>query len=206
MLVNIIETFDEGRFRWFAGDNPDVARDVAARWIADGKATADADGAQDQRLTAAQVQAVQALVDGSGVDVAFTRAHDSLPQAYVLDAGGAGLLLPMRFTVNAPTDVIAAERIRTGGVNTFETTIAAASLTGEVIVAAVGAGVITSVHVGHSNGVSQTLATTNTATVNQLAKFSCLEEDDCNAVYVRFAPPRSSGRYCDVSVVGKRRA
>lgn len=71
MLVNIIETFDEGGIRWFAGDNPDVARDVAARWIADGKATADADGAQDQRLTAAQVQAVQQLTIPGDDDRSF---------------------------------------------------------------------------------------------------------------------------------------
>lgn len=166
----------------------------------------DADGATVQPLTAAQVQAVQSLIDGSGIDVSFVRAHDSIVAAYVLDAGAATVLPVMRVTVEAPTFEIAGARIAAGGVNTFETTIDGNSTEGEVIPISVGDGVITRVYIGSSLGTSQTVASSGTATVNQLALFSCLEADDCNVVYVRFGPPRVSGRYCDVSIVGKRRA
>ncbi len=48
MLVNITEYFIESGREWQVGQNPDVPREVAARWIADGKATADTDGARNQ--------------------------------------------------------------------------------------------------------------------------------------------------------------
>ncbi len=48
MLVNITEYFIESGREWRVGHNPDVPREVAARWIADGKATADTDGARNQ--------------------------------------------------------------------------------------------------------------------------------------------------------------
>lgn len=48
MLVNITEHFIEAGREWQVGQNPDVPREVAARWIADGKATADTDGARNQ--------------------------------------------------------------------------------------------------------------------------------------------------------------
>lgn len=48
MLVNITEHFIESGREWQVGQNPDVPREVAARWIADGKATADTDGARNQ--------------------------------------------------------------------------------------------------------------------------------------------------------------
>lgn len=48
MLVNITEYFIEAGREWKVGQNPDVPREVAARWIADGKATADTDGARNQ--------------------------------------------------------------------------------------------------------------------------------------------------------------
>ena len=48
MLVNITEHFIEAGREWKVGQNPDVPREVAARWIADGKATADTDGARNQ--------------------------------------------------------------------------------------------------------------------------------------------------------------
>lgn len=41
MLVNLIQTFDESGRRWFAGENPEVSVDIANRWIADAKASAD---------------------------------------------------------------------------------------------------------------------------------------------------------------------
>ncbi len=48
MLVNITEHFIEAGHEWQVGQNPDVPREVAAMWIADGKATADTDGARNQ--------------------------------------------------------------------------------------------------------------------------------------------------------------
>lgn len=48
MLVNITEHFIESDREWQVGQNPDVPREVAARWIADGKATADTDGVRNQ--------------------------------------------------------------------------------------------------------------------------------------------------------------
>lgn len=44
MLVKILQTFDFGSRRYFAGDNPDVAPDVAAKWVVEGKAKFDTDG------------------------------------------------------------------------------------------------------------------------------------------------------------------
>lgn len=46
MLVNILQNFDEGNRRYFIGDNPDVDSQIAARWIADGKASRDTDNSQ----------------------------------------------------------------------------------------------------------------------------------------------------------------
>ena len=48
MLVNITEHFVESGREWQVGQNPDVPREVAAMWIADGKATADTDGVRNQ--------------------------------------------------------------------------------------------------------------------------------------------------------------
>ncbi len=149
--------------------------------------------------------AIDSLVSGAGIDVAFTRAHDLVVGAFVLDAGSGNVMPVMRVTVNAGTDVIAATRISAGGTNTFQTTISGASTTGEIIPISVGSGTITSVHVGSSAGASQTVDADGTATVNELAKWLADEADDCNLVYVRFGPPRSSGRYVDVSIVGKQR-
>jgi hypothetical protein len=157
-------------------------------------------------LSSAQVQAVQALVDGSGVDVAFLREHDGAAASYTLDAGSGNVLPVMRVTVEAATDIIAGQRISSGGANTFATTITGASAQGEVIPISVGAGRITRVHLGSSLGASQTVDANGTVTVNEIGRWTCLEADDCNVVYVRFAAPRDSGRYCDVSIVGKRRA
>lgn len=63
MLVNITQTFDYAGRRWFAGENPDVDAQIARVWIAEGKATADADNSQagPNGLTASQVAAVQAI-------------------------------------------------------------------------------------------------------------------------------------------------
>lgn len=187
-------------------DQTYTATDAFARLLVSSNlATATFSQVPQSALTDAQVQAVQALVDGSGVDVSFARSHDSLPQGYVMDAGSGNVLPVMRVTVNAATDVIAATRIAAGGANTFESSISGASEVGEVLPISVGAGVITSVHVGSSAGASQTLDADGTVTVNEIGKWVCDLADECNVVYVRFAPPRGSGRYCDVSIVGKAR-
>lgn len=48
MLVNILKTFDDfGGTRRYAGENLDVPREIADKWIADGYATRDTDGRQD---------------------------------------------------------------------------------------------------------------------------------------------------------------
>lgn len=160
---------------------------------------------QGATFTAAQVAALQALVDGSGVDVSFTRVFDGATLGYTLDAGGGNVLPVMRVTVNAATDAIAAERIANGGANTFETTVTGASAEGEVIPISVGAGTVLSVCIGSSLADEAAIDEDGAVTVDEIGKWSCLEADDCNVVYVRFAPPRGSGRYCDVSVVGKAR-
>lgn len=49
MLVNITEYFIESGREWRTGENPDVPREVAERWIADGKATYDTDGVRDSQ-------------------------------------------------------------------------------------------------------------------------------------------------------------
>jgi hypothetical protein len=49
MLVNITEHFIESGREWRTGENPDVPREVAERWIADGKATYDTDGVRDSQ-------------------------------------------------------------------------------------------------------------------------------------------------------------
>lgn len=156
-------------------------------------------------LTAAQVQAVQAMVDGSGVDVAFVRSANLAVNGFTIDAGSGNVLPVMRVVVNAPTDVIAGDRISNGGINTFETTITGESPMGEVIPISVGTGVITSVHIGSSASANQVLDDSNTITNSEIGKWLADEADDCNVVYVRFAAPRSSGRYCDVTIVGKKR-
>jgi hypothetical protein len=190
---------------WTTGQSYSATDAFARLLVSSNLATATFPAVAQSALTAVQVQAVQALIDGGGTDVSFTRAHDSIAGSYVLDAGAATVLPLMRLTVEAPTDVIAGARISAGGINTFETLITGASLAGEVIPISVGSGRITKVHIGSSAGASQSVASSANVTVNQLGVFSCLESDDCNVIYVRFAPPRVSGRYCDVSIVGKRR-
>ena len=48
MLVNITQYFIEAGREWAAGSNPDVPRETAERWIAEGKASTDTDGVRDQ--------------------------------------------------------------------------------------------------------------------------------------------------------------
>lgn len=153
-----------------------------------------------------QAAALRALMGESGTDVAFLRSYDGIALGFILDAGSGNVLPVMRVTVNAPTDVIAAQRISNGGINTFETGITGGSAEGEVFVINIGYETITSVHIGSSAGASQVLDANGTVLNTEIGKWTCLEADDCNAVYLRFAPPRSSGRYCDVQIFGKRRA
>ena len=76
MLVNILQNFDEGNRRYFIGDNPDVDSQIAARWIADGKASRDTDNAQGlnpNRVAAAmgQMAAVPQTNDVTGIQAAI---------------------------------------------------------------------------------------------------------------------------------------
>lgn len=190
------------------GSTYTVSDEFGAQLVQQGAAT-DTDGSirpVNDQPTVAEVLALRALLEGGGVDVSFTRAHDGQALGYTLDAGSGNVLPVMRVAVESPTDVIAGQRITAGGTNSFQTTITGASTTGEVIPISVGSGVITRVHVGSSAGVSQAVDNDGAVTVNEIASWSCLEVDDCNVVYVRFAPPRGSGRYCDVSIVGKARS
>lgn len=157
-------------------------------------------------FSASEQSALKSLASGAGVDVSFTRDFDGASLGYTLDAGSGQVLPVMRVTVEAATTVIAGARISSGGINTFETTITGASAQGDVIPISVGAARITRVHVGLSTGTAQTLSGDATVTTNELASWSCLETDDCNAIFVRFSQPRSSGRLCDVTIVGKARA
>lgn len=156
-------------------------------------------------LSPTENELVRTLVAGTGIDVSFVRDFDGAALGYTMDAGSGQVLPVMRVSVEAPTNVIAGARISSGGINTFETTITGASLEGEVIPISVGSARITRVHVGMSTGASQTVSSDATVTTNELAAWSCLEADDCNTIFVRFSPPRTSGRYCDVTLVGKAR-
>lgn len=58
MLVNILQTFDDANGkRRLVGDNVDVDPVIARRWIADGMASSDADGRQDNAVDAAALAA-----------------------------------------------------------------------------------------------------------------------------------------------------
>lgn len=155
-------------------------------------------------LTAAQVQAVQALVSGTGIQVApsFLGAYGSV----TFDAGSGNVMPTMRAVVNAATDVIAAQQIASGGAQAFATTIDGASTSGEVMVLSAGNVNITSVHVGFSTGASQTLSADTTITVNELVRFDFDAADLVSSVRINFSPPRGSGRYIDVSCIGQQRS
>lgn len=97
MLVNILTTFDASGRRWLAGENPDVPVEVAAAWIADGKAAADTDGAQNNPAGVYDAQLAQSMADG-----AFAAAVGSrLPQF-----GAFCRVLPTRSIVVTATGVV----------------------------------------------------------------------------------------------------
>jgi hypothetical protein len=191
---------------WTVAGSPYTASDAFAQFLISANlATGVFPQLPQSSLNTAQVIAVQALLDGSGTDVSFLRSFNLAANGFTMDAGSGNVLPVMRLVVNAPTDVIAGDRISNGGANTFETTITGESLQGEVIPVSVGSGVITSVHIGSSAGADQVIDENNTITNSEIGKWIADEADDCNVVYVRFGVPRSSGRYCDVTIVGKKR-
>lgn len=157
-----------------------------------------------RRLTLAQLQAVQALVDGTGVQVlpAFLGSYAGV----VFDAGVGNVMPTMRAVLNAPTDVAAAAEITAGGAQSFPTIIDGSALIGAVIPLATGPVNITTVHVGHSNGVNMTLSLDATITRHEMVRFDFDAGDLVNAVRINFAPPRTAGRYVDVSCIGQKRA
>lgn len=71
MLVTIATSFDLADRRYIAGQDVDVDRTVALRWIAEGKATTDANNAQNP-----VPDAVQALVSQAGILPGQRRASD----------------------------------------------------------------------------------------------------------------------------------
>ncbi len=86
MLVNITEYFIESGREWQVGQNPDVPREVAAMWIADGKATADTDGARNQ-----------SPVSGGGIGDLSSLAFATTPIAtdsVLIRRGTAAMLAP----------------------------------------------------------------------------------------------------------------
>jgi hypothetical protein len=189
---------------WTPAGSPYTASDAfAAFLVAHNLATGTLPQVAQSALTAAQVQAVQALIDGSGVQVApsFLGVYGGV----VFDAGSGNVMPTMRVVVNAATDVTAAQQIASGGAQAFTTTISGASTTGEVMVLTTGAVDITSVHVGFSTGASQAVSEDATITVNEMVRFDFDAADDVNSVRIHFSPPRSSGRYIDVSCVGQQR-
>ena len=84
MLINISEYFIESGREWRIGENTDVPREVAARWIADGKATADTDGVRNQ-----------SPVSGGGAPRKYLRAACIGTSIY----SGAGLKAPDGTTI-----------------------------------------------------------------------------------------------------------
>lgn len=65
MNIRILSTFHEGSTTYHGGAELTVPREVAARWIADGRAVADTDGVQQSGLTPAEVAATRSLVSGA---------------------------------------------------------------------------------------------------------------------------------------------
>lgn len=81
MLVNILQTFDDANSkRHLVGDNVDVDPVIARRWIADGMASSDVDGRQDN---AVDVAALAASGFGGASSLGMTavtlRSFDSTP-------------------------------------------------------------------------------------------------------------------------------
>lgn len=124
------------------------------------------------------------------------------------DSGVGNTMPTLVATVNAATDIIAAERIQAANPSdAFSTAVDGNSTTGEVIsIRSSQPGVyITSVHVGFSNGVSSVLASSTTVTANQIAKFEFDAADEVVAARIYISPPRgTAGRYMDVSVIGQQ--
>lgn len=81
MLVNILQTFDDANGkRHLVGDNVDVDPVIARRWIADGMASSDVDGRQDNAVDAAALAA-------SGIYPVPQYAWASRPAASSLPVG-----------------------------------------------------------------------------------------------------------------------
>jgi len=88
MLVNITRSFAFGGREYVAGQNPDVDPQIARQWIADGRATADADNSMDWPSPA-----LQALVSGAGTTTWANRATvlaAGLTNAFFTDVGIGG--------------------------------------------------------------------------------------------------------------------
>lgn len=97
MLVNITRSFAFGGREYVAGQNPDVDPQIARQWIADGRATADADNSMDWPSPA-----LQALV---------SKAGDFTARATALIAPGDGKTLTTTVGANATLDASGTEII-----------------------------------------------------------------------------------------------
>jgi len=75
MLVNITRSFAFGGREYVAGQNPDVDPQIARQWIADGRATADADNSMDWPSPA-----LQALASAAGIGGSATYTREQLRQ------------------------------------------------------------------------------------------------------------------------------
>lgn len=149
-------------------------------------------------LTADQVAG---LVAGSYQVAAL---FNGVYKTVVFDATGGINLPPLRVTINAPTDVIAADRISAGGAGVFQTTIDGTSTTGEVMVLSSSQN-ITSVHVGFSTGTSMSLAANATILEAEMVRWDFSDADAVRGVRIYFSPPRIAsgfGRYIDAYCVG----
>lgn len=111
MLVNILIDFDEGPRRYLKGENPDVDPQVARRWIADGKATADTDGAQNPPGTSSGTTTPFTSRALSASDNGATLVISSAQAATV----GAGLGLSTVHFSNSSSGAVNATVTGTGG-------------------------------------------------------------------------------------------
>jgi hypothetical protein len=141
---------------------------------------------------------------GSSVGVDVAPKFLELFGGVTLDAGSGNVMPAMSATVNAPTDVIASERMTAGGANAWVTTMTGASTNGEVISLATGGEVITAVHVGFSTGTARIISADTTITVNEMVRFDFDAAALVTRVDIRFHPPTGSGRYVFVTCVGQR--
>ena len=93
MLVTIATSFDLADRRYIAGQDVDVDRTVALRWIADGKATTDANNAQNPVPDAIQALVSKAGITADDTGTVWLACPKLLSLSAVLTAGTATTVL-----------------------------------------------------------------------------------------------------------------